>query len=108
MATTSTQRRLLWQTMLPSSQDMVKALLPRLLVNPEAIKNRPSPHDPLGAKPALQLNWSEDARNNQWKVCVTLHGEHSPWMEPEALTVWLAVQYPDTFKVAYPDDNGKP
>lgn len=92
--------QLLWETMLPTSQDMVKALLPRLLVDPEMVKNRPSAQDPLGARPGLLLNWRECRHNRQWEVCVTLHGEHSPWMEPEALTVWLTVEHPDIFKVA--------
>lgn len=74
--------------------DWAKQTWPTLYINQSKVVNAVSRTDPLGALPALVFDHDSDNHT----VKITLHGESSPWLEPQALETYALIQWPDTFR----------
>ncbi|MNN50680.1 hypothetical protein D3C81_1652790 [compost metagenome] len=69
-------------------------------VDAEAIANRPSAADPLGAMPMFKLEWSVVTIANEggFRMRAYLFEQPSPWLDQEALRTWLLIEYPQLFR----------
>jgi hypothetical protein len=90
----------LWQTFGFDAGEVVRELLSELLVDAEAIQNRPTPTDPLGGTPRLHARWQWDHLRYQMMIAIQLDGEWSPTLGAKALEVWVCVQWPHVFRRA--------
>lgn len=78
---------------------VLKYLLPNTLVNATAVANAPTHDDPLGAKSKLTVTYRPSlsgAPRLQFKV----FDRHTPELEPEAMEVYLYVEWPEIFRRA--------
>lgn len=74
-------------------------LVPDLYVDTAQLRVRPTHQDPLGTKSRLQAAWYWDVSSHMTLISVSVDGVSSPYMAPQALQVWLCVEYPGVFKV---------
>lgn len=82
----------------PDSRQLLGLLIPRLMVDGDAIRNKPTHKDPLGSKARLCVQHSS-VGPGQYHLKFTLDGVDTPWLAPEAMTVYLSVEYPTLFAV---------
>lgn len=79
--------------------EVIKVLLPRVQVDARAIRNRPSPVDPLGATPRVTFGYTAGL-DGPPDVSLSVDGEETPAMKPDALELYLYVQWPELFRRA--------
>jgi len=82
----------------PDSRQLLGLLIPRLMVNGVELRNKPTFGDPLGSKPRLFVQHSS-VGPGEYQLKFTLDGVDTPWLAPQAMTVYLSVEYPKLFAV---------
>ena len=88
----------LWQTFPGDAGEVIRELMPELLVDAEQIKNKPVPGDPLGCKARLQVRWEFEYLNYRMLFIFELDGQRSPVLDHHAMQVWVCVQWPHAFR----------
>jgi len=82
----------------PDSRQLLGLLIPRLMVNGDELRNKPTLSDPLGTKPRLYVQHSS-VGPGQYHLLFTLDGVDTPWLAPDAMCVYLSVEYPNLFVI---------
>lgn len=82
----------------PDSRQLLGLLIPRLMVNGVELHNKPTRSDPLGTKARLFVQHSSIGPG-EYHLKFTLDGVDTPWLDPQAIAVYLSVEYPTLFVI---------
>jgi len=78
---------------------VLKYLLPNVLVNAEAILNVPTAADPLGSQSKVQVRYRPNL-DGAPLLQLWVFDRWTPELEPEAMEVYLYVEWPNLFRRA--------
>jgi len=78
---------------------VLRHLLPNALVNATAVMNQPSANDPLGSKPKLVVKY-RPSLSGAPKLQFEVFDVVTPELEPEAMELYLYVEWPEIFRRA--------
>lgn len=82
------------------ARDVLRLLIPEVMVDADAIENRPTPQDPLGGAARLKYAHRVEWREGTTFLRFELDGDDTmPWLEHKAASVYLCVNWPEIFSM---------
>lgn len=82
------------------ASQMVRELLPTLVVDADAVANQPTWTDPLGGKPQLVVYHRVDLAQATTMLRFDVLGDTSmPWLDYTAAGAYLCVNWPEIFSM---------
>lgn len=82
------------------ARDVLRLLIPEVMVDADAIQNRPTIKDPLGGEAQLKYSHCVEWRTNSTLLRFELNGDNTmPWLEHKAAAVYLCVNWPEIFSM---------
>lgn len=81
-------------------QNLMLLCLPRLWVDAEALKNRPTAYDPTAARSRLNVTTVDmDDPFKERHFVFEVDGHKSPRLAGDALSVWVCIEWPELFRL---------